>query len=340
MTIFRFMVICAAVAITTVGALAFFLQSKATAVLPISKEKIVYFAPGSGLSSIAAKLQDEGIAPYPYIFKALALGMGKSATLKAGEYKFTPGETLIQAIEKISNGDVYFRKITFPEGSTTHEITSKLIAEPTFSGEVSRNYPEGSLLPETYFYTYGEPRQKVLNRLHMDMQRLVDELWQKHELASGGGRNADFPLKSKDEAVILASIVEAETPLAKERPIVAGVYLNRLKIGMKLQADPTVIYGITQGQGDMGRELSRKDLQTPTAYNTYTIEGLPPSAICNPGKSSLQAVFNPAETPYLYFVADGKGGHNFSKTLAEHNRHVSNYRAFERNIREKEKNND
>jgi len=196
------------------------------------------------------------------------------------------------------------------------------MAEPLLVGEIDEVPPEGSLLPETYLFSRDDSRQAVLARMREAMQQTLAELWPK--------RREGLPLATPEEAVTLASIVEKETGVAAERPLVAGVFINRLKKKIPLQSDPTVIYGITLGKTELDRPLSRKDLKTATPYNTYTIQGLPPGPIANPGRDALQAVMAPTETDYIYFVADGSGGHAFAKTLEEHNRNVAKWRKFQK----------
>lgn len=229
----------------------------------------------------------------------------------------------------IREGRVYDRKITFPEGMTSHQIIALLNATADFTGDaVTTIPPEGSLLPETYHYTGADTRQKIVDQMSVAMTKTIDELWP--------ARSGDLPFKTIEEAIVLASIVEKETGVAHERKKVAGVFINRLRRGMPLQSDPTVIYGMTngaiqnEGQGPIGRRLLTKDLQEHTAYNTYMNAGLPPGAIANPGRESIEAVLHPEIHDFIYFVADGSGGHAFGRTLTEHNANVAKWRKFRR----------
>ncbi len=225
-------------------------------------------------------------------------------------------------LELMVSGKTVARRLTLPEGLTSFEVVALVQKAEGLEGEVQAVPPEGTLLPETYHYARGETRAEVVARMGRALDQVLDELWP--ERAPG------LPISSPEQAVVLASIVEKETAVADERPLVASVFVNRLKKGMRLQSDPTVVYGLTGGKGPLGRALTRKDLQTPSPYNTYLADGLPPGPIANPGRASIEAVLNPAKTEYLYFVADGDGGHRFAKTLAEHNRNVAQWRKRQR----------
>jgi len=214
------------------------------------------------------------------------------------------------------------RFITIPEGLTSIEIFDLVSAAKDLSGELTVTAAEGSLMPETYSVTLGATRDAFVTRMAVAADAAKAELWPE--------RAPDLPFDTWEEAVTLASIVEKETGVAAERGKVAGVFINRLRIGMRLQSDPTVIYGITQGSGPLGRKLRRSDLDTDTPYNSYTRAGLPPGPICNPGRAALKAVLNPVETDAFYFVADGTGGHAFARTLAEHNRNVAKWRKLQK----------
>jgi UPF0755 protein len=234
-------------------------------------------------------------------------------------------------LDKLVAGDVVLRQVTIPEGLTTAQVLDLLAGVDGLEGTISMPPSEGSLLPETYDYTLGDTREMLIERMRKGMDSLIAELWPK--------RAAELPLKSPEEAVILASIVEKETGIPAERPRVAAVFVNRLKRGMPLQSDPTVIYGLTRGkvasvangEGILGRKLIRADLDLDNPYNTYRILGLPPGPIANPGRASLEAVLNPPATTELYFVADGTGGHAFASTLEEHNRNVARWRKLQNN---------
>jgi UPF0755 protein len=284
-----------------------------------------FIAPsGSSLKGIAFKLTEEGIIANPYILIAGALSKNVQGDLKAGEYAFEPGVSTSRVLAKITQGQTIARRITIREGLTSFEIVRLLNDHTGLSGEVAELPKEGSLLPNTYDYQKGQARQLLLARMQKEMQETFNLAWEK--------RIPDLPFGTKLEALTLASIIEKETGKPSERRRVAGVFVNRLRRGMPLQTDPTVIYAITKGQhkndgkGPLGRRLLRKDLSYDSPYNTYQNAGLPPGPIANPGKASIEAALNPETHDYLYFVADGTGGHAFAQTLAEHNRNVAKWR--------------
>ena len=210
------------------------------------------------------------------------------------------------------------RRLTVAEGLTVAEVFRLLAETEGLTGELPEPPPEGSLLPETYFYALGDDREEIVRRMRRGMRELLDELW--------SSRPEDLVLEDRGDLVTLASIVDKETGLADERSTVAAVFLNRLRLGMRLQSDPTVIYGLTEGNGPLDRPLTRRDWRHDSPYNTYQIDGLPPGPIGNPGRAALEAVLQPDDVDYLYFVADGTGGHAFGRTLEEHNRNVAKWR--------------
>lgn len=292
---------------------------------PLPQAATVFITRGSGLNGIAARLETAGVVRSALAFRLAAYMTGSASGLRAGEYQFTAGQSLAAVLDQIRAGRVVIRRVTFPEGLTVHEIRMRLAqAEGLRAAAVIADPPEGSLLPETYLYGWGDQDVMILRKMRDDMAALLDELWAR--------RKSGLPFQSKEEAVILASIVEKETGVASERPLVASVFLNRLRVGMPLQSDPTVIYGLTQGgKRPMERALTFADLRMPHPWNTYVIPGLPPSPIANPGRASLEAVLiAPAESDYFYFVADGTGGHAFARTLADHNRNVARWREINR----------
>ena len=290
---------------------------------PLTQERVVLIPRGTRVAGIAEKLAEAGVAGPVRLIEFAAWQTGLASGLKAGEYQFQPGDTPRQALEKIAAGKVLARRLTVPEGQMTVEIRRLIEAGEALSGNWPvAPVPEGSLLPETYQYIYGDTRAELVARMRKAQDELLAELWPK--------RAAGLPLGTPEQAVILASIVEAETPIPAERARVAGVYLNRLKRGMKLQADPTVAYGITRGERELERPLTLNDLARPSAWNTYTIDGLPPTPINHPGRASIAAVLQPERHDLLYFVADGKGGHVFARTYDEHLRNVAAYRASQR----------
>ena len=292
---------------------------------PLARDAAVVVPRGSGVPAIGRLLAEEGVLEESGLF-ALAVRIEKAGgALRAGEYLFPAGVSMREVIAILRAGKTVVRRITFPEGRTSAELVALLAGADGLTGALSEVPPEGSVLPETYHFSLDDSRQAVLARAIEARRALLAELWAK--------RQQGLPLASPEEAVILASIVEKETGVGSERPLVAGVFINRLRKGMRLQSDPTVSYGITLGRAPLGRGLTRTDLNTPTPYNTYTIDGLPPGPIANPGRAALEAVLNPARTPYFYFVADGTGGHAFAKTLDEHNRNVAKWRKIQRRRR-------
>lgn len=284
---------------------------------PLKEEKTVIIPHGTSVKEITDILDGNGILVHPLSFRA-ASRLIATDKLKAGEYRFTPGQSAIDVAIMMHEGRTVPRQFTAPEGLTSWEIVALLRAQPDLSGEIYTVPPEGSLLPETYRYSYGDNRESLIRHMQRKQKETLEKLW--------ATRNEKLPIQKPIEAVILASIVEKETGLKpQERAIVAGVFYNRLRKDMPLQTDPTVIYALTKGEKPLGRALTRKDLGIDSLYNTYLHPGLPPSPICNPGEAALEAVLNPAQHDLLYFVADGTGGHAFAKTLEEHNKNVSDW---------------
>lgn len=297
------------------------LQDRFQAPGPLARETTLVIEPGSGLGRIAAQMQEEGVIESDLLFRLHARLSGLAGQLKAGEYAFEPGISIISVLNKVVAHDVVVRFVMIPEGLTTPQLLSLIEQAEGLDGSVPEDVAEGTLLPETYGYERGESRGALVQRMAEAQARVLADLW--------AGRAANLPLDSPNDAVILASIVERETAVPEERGRVAAVFINRLNRGMRLQSDPTVAYGVNPS-GPLGRPLRRSDLDGDTPYNTYKIRGLPPGPICHPGKDALAAVLNPLTTDDLYFVADGTGGHAFAKTLAEHNRNVARWRRIER----------
>src|SRR5690606_14368527 len=285
---------------------------------PATEKSVVVLPRGAGLGEITTALVDAGVIDHPWLFRLAVRVLGRDRDLKAGEYAFPARATPQGVIAMLAKGETVARRLTVAEGLTVSEIFELLRNTDALVGELPPPPPEGSLLPETYFYAYGDSRVELVRRMEDAMRRTLDELWPQ--------RAADLPLRTPQEVVILASIVDKETGVAAERDKVAAVFINRLRRGMRLQADPTVIYGLTEGDGALGRELNRQDWQHDSSYNSYLIDGLPPGPIVNPGRASIEAVLRPAPVDYLYFVADGSGGHAFARTLDEHNRNVAQWR--------------
>lgn len=272
---------------------------------------------GASLNMVAAKLEEAQVIDKAWLFKIMARVNGLAKHLKAGEYQFEPGVSLKQAMDKISKGEVFLRKITIPEGLTSGQIMYLIATYPGLEGEIDIDVKEGELLPETYSFELGASRNSIILQAKAAMQKTLEEAWAE--------RDDDLPIKNITDLLTMASIIEKETGIADERPLVASVFLNRLRKGMRLQTDPTVIYAITEGETSFGRSLKKKDLKIDSPYNTYLNYGLPPGPICNPGREAIMAAAHPAESDYLYFVADGKGGHRFAKSLSEHNRNVKTW---------------
>lgn len=284
---------------------------------PLETTKDVVIIKGSHAAGIAQKLEKEGVIKSALLFRVQYF-LEQRPDLKAGEYLFTPHMTLAEIIGKMAHGDSVKRKITIVEGRTSAEIVQQLNTEPALSGTVTPLPPEGSLYPDTYQVVLGDDRNQKIKDMQKAMQDSLNVIW--------AMREADNPLTSPQQLLTLASIIEKETGVAAERPRIAGVFYNRLRKNMMLQSDPTVTYGITQGRTPLGRALTTEDLHKPTPYNTYTNLGLPPGPITSPGKAALMAAIKPEKNDFIYFVADGSGGHAFAATLAEHDKNVAAWR--------------
>lgn len=285
--------------------------------LPMTSPIVVEMPKGGNAGVLAKQLKEEGVVKFPLWVKLTSRAFGYDKKLKAGEYKLLPGMSLLDVLEKVSSGKVVLHRLTLPEGLTTNQMLKIIENNELLTGPITEPVKEGELLPETYSFHKGESRNKFIVNAKKAMDKALNEAWE--------GRDEDLPLNSQEELLILASIIEKETGVDAERQKVASVFVNRLNKDMLLQTDPTVIYAITLGKSDLGRSLKRKDLQVDSPYNTYKTKGLPPTPICNPGLEALQAAAHPADTDYLFFVADGKGGHNFAKSLDEHNRNVKSW---------------
>ncbi|MAH84185.1 MAG: aminodeoxychorismate lyase [Magnetovibrio sp.] len=309
------------ISILTVGAY-LWLENKFGATGPLQTSRQVIITKGAGLNSVARALESAGVIENARVF---VFGFKLFATkkpIRAGEFQFPAAISPLGAATILQSGKMVARRLTIPEGLTRREVKELILTAPGLVGGLGPLPKEGWILPETYYYNLGDKRSHILTRMETGMHSLLSRLWV--------ARDQDLPIKSKSEALALASIVEKETGLARERSRVAGVFINRLRRGMRLQSDPTVSYGITLGGRSLGRPLTRADLRKPSDFNTYVIKGLPPAAISNPGEASLRAVLQPMKTNELYFVANGFGGHAFAQTLAQHNINVAKWRRIQR----------
>ncbi len=290
---------------------------------PLTADKVVNIPRGLGIRDIADVLQREGVIDQPWVFIGGVLALKARGDLKHGEYQFTKGASLADVVTTIIENKVVQHSLTIPEGLTSEQIVAKLLETDALSGQIKEIPREGTLLPETYKFTRGMTREQIIQRMQQAHRHLLQEIWEH--------RMSDLPIKTPEQLVILASIVEKETSKPDERSRVASVFVNRLKNKMRLQSDPTIIYGLTGGKGSLGRPILKSEIEQPTPYNTYVIDGLPPGPIANPGRASLEAAANPARTKDLYFVADGSGGHVFSETYEQHQKNVARLRAIEKN---------
>jgi UPF0755 protein len=302
------------------GGAVFFAKQQLETPGPLQEDKIVN-VPRAGIRDVADTLQREGVISQPWIFVAMAIVQKSRGDLRAGEYQFPKQASLEDVIGTIIDGKVVQHPLTIPEGLTSEQIVQRLLETDVLAGNVKEIPREGSLLPETYRVTRGTSREQLIQRMQQAQRKLLQETWER--------RASDLPLRSPEELLTLASIVEKETGKPDERARVAAVFINRLKQHIRLQSDPTIIYGLVGGKGTLGRPLTRADVNQPTPYNTYTVDGLPPGPIANPGRASIEATANPARTRELYFVADGTGGHAFAENLEQHNRNVAKLRAME-----------
>lgn len=291
---------------------------------PLAEERTVVIERGSGLNAIAETLFYEGVIAEPQVFVLAAKIEGQAAALKAGEYLIPAGVSMEAVLALLVEGKTVQHRVTVPEGLTSWDIVQIVNAAEDLEGDpIVETPPEGSLLPDTYFFQRGETRQQVIERMRQSQQAALDALWPT--------RAEGLPFETQAEWITLASIIEKETGQAEERGLVAGVFVNRLHEGMLLQSDPTVIYAVTKGVGGpLGRGIRKSELKNEDPYNTYTNAGLPPGPIANPGREALEAAIRPEATDYIFFVADGTGGHAFAATLAEHQRNVRAWRKIER----------
>lgn len=284
---------------------------------PLAQETTVEIAAGTGPRKLAPLLEEKGVVGDGWLFLIALYAQQAQAEIKAGEYAFQPHMSLNEVVAHLRDGRPVPHYVTVPEGLTVSQIVTILNNEPLLEGDVGPLPAEGDVLPDTYQFVRGSKRSEVLARMVQAHRELMADLWPL--------RDKDIPVRTAQEAVTLASIVEKETGIPSERAEVASVFVNRLRADIRLQSDPTVIYGLSGRTGVLGRELTRADWKDESPYNTYVIKGLPPGPIANPGRAAIDAVLHPARTDWLYFVADGSGGHVFSRTLAEHNRNVAKW---------------
>src|SRR5438105_5055217 len=311
--------------IALAGGLAWsFGKHKFEAAGPLDHEKIVNIPRGLGLREIADLLARENVIDQPWVFIGGVLVLKAKDELKYGEYKFAKQITLRETIETIVEGKVVQHAFTIPEGLTSEQIVARLAEVDFLAGNIREVPKEGTLLPETYNFPRGTTREQAIQRMQQTHRRVLQEIWER--------RSPDIPVKTPEALVTLASIIEKETGRPDERSRVAAVFSNRLRQRIKLQSDPTIIYGIVGGKGTLGRPIKRSEITQPSPYNTYVIEGLPPGPISNPGRLTLEATANPARTRDLYFVADGSGGHAFTETYDQHLKNVARLRAMEKQV--------
>jgi UPF0755 protein len=287
---------------------------------PLQEDRVVNIQRGS-IRDIGDVLTREGVIDQPWVFIGGALLLKSHEGLKAGEYQFKAHETLSEVVATLSEGKVVEHQVSIPEGLTSEQIVGRLMDNDVLTGNIDEIPAEGSMLPDTYTFTRGTTREQVIRRMQHAQQRLVSDIWAR--------RSPDLPLKTPEQLVILASLIEKETGRPEERTRIAAVFVNRLKQRMRLQSDPTIIYGLVGGKGSLGRPIMKSEIDQPTPYNTYQIEGLPPGPITNPGRAALEAAANPARTRDLYFVADGTGGHAFAETYEQHQKNVLRLRQAE-----------
>jgi UPF0755 protein len=294
---------------------------------PLAENRVVNIVREDDGGSIADQLERAGVIDSAIWFNLLTLFDGNRAALKRGEYEFKAGDSLRQVEATVMSGKVVLHPLTIPEGLTSEQVVQRVRDAEFLAGDVKEVPREGSILPETYDYPRGFTRQAVLTRMEKQQAKLVDEIWRR--------RSPDLPIKSPGEMVTLASIVEKETGKPDERPKVAGVFVNRLQKHMRLESDPTIVYGLVFGKGTLGHPITKDELNRPTPYNTYLIDGLPPGPISNPGKAALEAVANPVRSRDLYFVADGTGGHVFAETFEQHQKNVTHWRQIEKDAKDR-----
>jgi UPF0755 protein len=313
-------------AVVGIGGLVF-MSMEETRPGPLGEEKVVVLTREDDGGPIVDQLEKAGVIENSLLFSIMTLVDGQRGALKRGEYKFPAGVSMREVEDMLAHHRVLKHKLTIPEGLTSEQIIERLRADDLLVGEIKETPREGSLFPDTYVYERGESRNAILSHMAAAMTKVINAVWA--ERAQG------LPIKSPGELLTLASIVEKETGKADERARVAAVFINRLQKHMKLQSDPTIVYGLVFGKGTLGHSITKAELQEATPYNTYFIDGLPPGPICNPGRAAMEAVANPARSRDLYFVADGTGGHAFAETLADHQKNVAHWRQIEKDAKDR-----
>src|ERR1700710_3134098 len=292
---------------------------------PLQEDKVVNIPARAGMTDIADILQREGVIDNNrWAFIGSVFALKARAELKPGEYSFQKNASLRDVIGTMVEGKVVQHAVTIPEGLTSEQIVARLSDNDIFSGAVREMPREGTLLPETYKFPRGTTRDQVIQHMQQTQKRVLAEIWER--------RNTEIPIKSPEQLGTLASIIEKAPGKADERSRVAAVFVNRLRQKIKLQSDPTIIYGLVGGKGTLGRPIKRSEILQPSTYNTYVIDGLPRGPIANPGRASLEAAANPARTRDLFFVADGSGGHTFTETYDQHQKNVAKLRSLEKQI--------
>ncbi|QQR40981.1 endolytic transglycosylase MltG [Devosia rhizoryzae] len=309
------------IGLVVVGGGAFFVASQYYGEGPNPEQRVFRVESGNGLSTIAQRLEEQGFVSNSLIFSQFGSRVEDSSVVKAGDFNIAANASMSDILKELTTGNPLRYAVTIPEGWTVWQAVDRINDDDQLTGSIDQLPQEGSILPGSYDYLPGDTRQSVLDKMQVAMTQALAEVWETRE--------PDLPLDSPAELLILASIVEKETGVATERPQVAAVFVNRLREGMRLQSDPTIIYGITLGQSTLDRGIRRSEIEAQTPYNTYQIDRLPPTPIANPGIDALRAVANPDEHDYLYFVAKGatpREGHVFAETYADHQQNVARYR--------------
>lgn len=312
------------------GALLYWGKAEFDSPGPLTSEKTVIIPSGSGLRVIADTLENQGVIEDSNVFWAGVQAYKNAGRLKAGEYAFAPGVSMRQVMEDLVGGKAVYHTVTVPEGWSSAQVVARVREHPVLTGPLDEIPAEGSLLPETYTFTRGTTRAQIIQQMKDAQAKALADIWER--------RTEGLPIETPEELVVLASIVEKETARADERPRVAGVFVNRLRQRMRLQSDPTILYGLYGGEAWLQDRsaITRSQLDARNPYNTYQIDRLPPGPIGNPGRAAMEAVANPSRTKDLYFVADGTGGHVFAETYEQHQRNVARWRQVERERRERE----